>query len=748
MGSRRVGRSALLAVATGSVVLAASAPAGAVERKYELVTPFGSTANIRPDNSVAAPDGNHVCFVSPDPIVEGQTPVGGTSTLDAYCAHRSAGGWVTEWITQPAGAVAPGTHVGAAVKFVSLDGSRKAFLSDLKHVAGLPTTPASESELRDGYLREGSTTTLITGMRTGPGQDHKVPLGATPTLSHILFDHDGMAQVWTAGGPQVVSRDAGPAGGAPVPGHVPIGDRFMVGSFDFNDPGLALPGAISPDGSKIFFEATGDLVAAADDDGSGQDVYVRENATTTKLVSPRRASGGPAAGGNVWFAGASDSGDIVYLLSSGQLNDDPWTGAAGEKLYRYTISTNELKLVTGGLDQSSQFMDVPGLQVSRDGSSVFFVATLSGSDGRSLYVARGGTVTRIIGLAAGDVSDVYAGDGNRVGQRQHAAQGLRVSHNGAAAVFRAEADTPGTVGIYRWTAGSGLEVVSKDASGQKVPAQMSIWPKGQAYNPLSNGYYGLVMTDDAQTVFFETPSALVPADINGKWDVYEWRNGEISLVTTGTSGSDAHYFGSSADGGSVFFTTYDRVLPDWDTNAARDVYVARVDGGFSPPAPSSVGTPPAGVGPAGAVGLTGASAPATSTLRPTGPREQAPPKPASSGGEEDAAARPRARVRQARVSSSGTSARVRISVSTPGRLKVSLVQRGGRADGKRIASATRTLRRGGSVWVTLRLPKSVREALKRGERVRVSLSLTLSSRTGDDVDVTRRLTLGGGSGRR
>src|SRR5690606_27106303 len=99
--------------------------------------------------------------------------------------------------------------------------------------------------------------------------------------------------------------------------------------------------------------------------------------------------------------------------------------------------------------------------------------------------------------------------------------------------------------------------------------------------------------------------------------VYQWRDGRLTLISPGTGDHDAHYVGNSADGSTVFFATYERILPNQDTNHGRDLYAARVGGGFPDPAPSPVGAPPPASGPAGA-GAGGVVDPPTTAPQPPG----------------------------------------------------------------------------------------------------------------------------------
>jgi hypothetical protein len=87
--------------------------------------------------------------------------------------------------------------------------------------------------------------------------------------------------------------------------------------------------------------------------------------------------------------------------------------------------------------------------------------------------------------------------------------------------------------------------------------------------------------DDGR-VFFTSQAALVPQDTNGQDDVYEWENGEVHLVSSGTSDSPSILADASEDGSNVFFTTAQALVPE-DKDEIVDMYDARVDGGFPAP---------------------------------------------------------------------------------------------------------------------------------------------------------------------
>jgi hypothetical protein len=114
-------------------------------------------------------------------------------------------------------------------------------------------------------------------------------------------------------------------------------------------------------------------------------------------------------------------------------------------------------------------------------------------------------------------------------------------------------------------------------------------------------------------VFFDTPAALVPQDIDGEIppqterkeedlesalysrssDVYEWRangvdgcshvQGCLALISSGRGGYYVELLGTDPSGEDVFFATHESLVPS-DKDNAGDIYDARIDGGFPPPA--------------------------------------------------------------------------------------------------------------------------------------------------------------------
>jgi hypothetical protein len=236
------------------------------------------------------------------------------------------------------------------------------------------------------------------------------------------------------------------------------------------------------------------------------------------------------------------------------------------------------------------------------------------------------------------------------------------------------------------------------------------WVLGVAKRPLTAG---------DRVAFFGSKSRLVPEDSDDAYDVYEWRNGDLSLVSTGASGTDgAIYRGNDATGRNVYFATRDRL--SWqDHDAVADVYTARVGGGIAEPDPPAV----CGVLGGGCHG-GGASAVAVSpgSERPAGRDVSPGVRRRLVVGRIGAAARRRA-ARTGVI-------RLRVRTNAPGRVRAvaraRVRGRGGRLGVRRVGRDVVRAKRAGRVVVVLRLSRVARRELRGGRALGVRLGVSMA----------------------
>jgi hypothetical protein len=100
--------------------------------------------------------------------------------------------------------------------------------------------------------------------------------------------------------------------------------------------------------------------------------------------------------------------------------------------------------------------------------------------------------------------------------------------------------------------------------------------------------FKFAMSADGSTVAFITTEPLVARDVNQGLDIYGWRNGTVHLISDGVrtfqlSFSRPEVSGVDADGKNIFFAVVAPGLTGFEQDSLRNLYDARIDGGFLPP---------------------------------------------------------------------------------------------------------------------------------------------------------------------
>jgi hypothetical protein len=222
-----------------------------------------------------------------------------------------------------------------------------------------------------------------------------------------------------------------------------------------------------------------------------------------------------------------------------------------------------------------------------------------------------------------------------------------------------------------------------------------------------------------RVAFFQSRSRLVPEDTDSAYDVYQWRNGELSLLTPGDSLSDhgQMYKGNDVTGRNVYFATMDKM--SWqDFDSVLDVYTARTGGGIQEPAPPDLCVVLAG-------GCHGGGVP---------PLPVQPKTTSSAGSPQGDNASPGVR-KTLRVGTLSRTARRRaarrgvlpvpVRTSRPGLVRVLARAKIGKRT-RRVAGRKVRVREAGAVTVKLRLNRAAKRRLQRGRALRVTLRVASS----------------------
>jgi hypothetical protein len=400
--------------------------------------------------------------------------------------------------------------------------------------------------------------------------------------------------------------------------------------------GTAVFQTASGDGSRVFF--TDEARLTADSSASGQiggprDLYVFEVTSgpgeplagrLTDLSVDSEIGERDAVQGGV--IGASEDGSYVYFVANGLLGNAGEHGA--EK---------------GACNDSPHLEDKVGtvcnLYVEHfDGSSweaPVFIATLSGEDSPS-YEEYGGLpdLTARVSpngrwlafmsdrrLTGYDNLDVASGaPDEEVYVYDQATGGL------ACASCNPTGERPAGVFDPRFGSEPGTRALLVDVrgvwSGHWLAGSVPGWTPDEHNAALYQSRY---LSNNGR-LFFASADALVPADVNGVEDVYEWEpsgvggcapgiagasvvsvaqtggDGCVGLISAGTSSQESAFLDATATGGrdgegdegggEVFFLTTSELVPA-DIDGAYDLYTARECASSSPCLSESTSAPPA-----------------------------------------------------------------------------------------------------------------------------------------------------------
>jgi DNA-binding beta-propeller fold protein YncE len=665
--------------------------ASATARAYELVSPADKGGiNVSTTYSQASSDGNGFAFIGASAFAGSENPT--TAPLyPFYGALRTGTGWTSRALDPPQRQVGLRQRILGTLA-VSSDGT-KAVVISLSKLA--PGAVQGDSNI---YL-EDTATGAYTTMGTTPGTEFyhqaggpqgllNVYAGGTSDFSHVLFNGEGF--VFLPGAPPTALYEF-TNGQLRVASLQPDGSQFPAGALPDQQGTVRDHDAhrISDDGSHVFFDGPGGL-------------YLRLNGTHTELISvSQRSADPPGTTQGATFTGASSDGNVVFFQSV-DLTDDSAPGVA--TLYRYVLSSNTLTMI-GDMEQAPYF-----LQASADGAYAYFMTSTDPGGGASVpvydfYVWHSGTLRRLATLDSESFRTFNS---------------YRASANGRYLAFVTSATLTGAGDtstapaahqqLYRYDAQADkLVCVSCPADGSSPTSDAAI---GSPVAEFSHHFPSSVL-DDGRT-FFDTADQLASEDTNSVRDVYASDGDQATLISAGTGTADSTFLDTGADGRDAFFITKDRLVAA-DTDSQADLYDAREGGGLSgdSPDPTPVGCVDEGCRATG--GGPSSSPPTASEL--TTASSHTPKAPA------------KAKVSVLSASFRGTTLRLRLKASGPGRL---------RASGSKLVSVARGTVRAGTYTLEVTLTKKNRALRRAGHRVRAQIAVSFTPAFGSRV--TTKLT--------
>jgi len=536
---------------------------------------------------------------------------------------------------------------------------------------GTPCAPAvsEHANVKEGTLFGEQNCTLYGGTAAYCGPKF---VGATPELSHIVLQStlpltpnappagtggEGALYEWSDGALAPVSILPPGEGGNGI-----FGELGGKGGHDARH-------AISSDGSRVVFTAVN---AQGETALYVRDMLAGETGETIRLDVLQPGASSQSQPPEPAFQDASSDGSRVFFTDTEPLTEDSGASYQSPDLYECEIPLAgklECKLTDLtplGAGENAAHVQVAVIGASEDGSYVYFVADgvlapgaepgscesgFATSGTCNLYVNHDGKTTFIAGLSSEDVPDwanggselrvlsasvspngrwlAFLSDRNLTGydtadaRSGHADEEVYLydahANGGAGSLICASCDPSGArpVGREYGSVGENIPLVGAGKIWESTNWLAGDLPGWTAYENGETARRQSRYLSNSGRLFFNAFDALVPQDVNGTWDVYEYEppgvgscnaaqltysertGGCVGLISSGSSTEESAFLDASATGGrdaegdegggDVFFMTASQLAPA-DTDTSIDVYDAH-ECTSAEPCPPAASTP-------------------------------------------------------------------------------------------------------------------------------------------------------------
>lgn len=605
-------------------------------RQWELVTPPNKHGALiesgRPEGGViqAAANGEAIAYYASAPVT-GEEAGSRSPEQTSVLSRRGAAGWSTEdLMVQHDEGTGVALYKGTEYKTFSTNLTRGL----LEPYDFLKLTP--ETTEWTPYLRDNPTATLqplLTATDVLPGakfdpedadnlneayKNVKEFEAGNPELTHVVLRSQvpltanatgyGLYE-WFEGSLQLISILPG---ATETPATAPSTDALFARlSLYVGDRDLGRDiHAVSEDGTRVVF-------AGEDPTSREEHLYLRDLALKQTVQID---VGGESKRARFWAADANDS--KVFFSDEAALTP----GATSGNLYQCEVKVVS-EALTCELSDLSAGIDVEGvIGASEDGSYVYFVAESSNG---TIYVSHEGTTRPVatVGTLKGPSAAYFNVPGDIT---------MRVSPDGRYLAFMSTLSLTGYDNRDAVSGKSDTEVYLYDASTQElrcvscnptgarprgleihdyfgIPTQPindrsiyanGTWLSGSVPAWINNSgiaYNQPAYLSNGGRVFFNSSEALVPQDVNGLEDVYEYEpdgagscqagEGCVELISSGSSQEESIFMDASATGDDAFFLTAQPLVAK-DVDKAADIYDAHVCSEATPCISEPVSPPP------------------------------------------------------------------------------------------------------------------------------------------------------------
>jgi DNA-binding beta-propeller fold protein YncE len=645
-----------------------AATSGAEGRVYEQVTPVHKEGGEIDPNVAFQAEGNGNGFVFKTNNTLGGTATESSTFFARYASLRTPTGWTGAQALDP-----PVRTEGEILTYPTL-----AVSGDFTHaLVASPEVlaPGAISGAGNLYIRDLGTSQFTLVGTTGIQGTVNELIGLGPANKYMGGAPDFSWVVFTVGPPLLPGAKPNSlyrwsaASGLSVESVLPDGSQ--VG--EIGRSGAETPPVIhrvSEDGSEVFFSTT---------EAGEEGVYMRAGGHTTALTVSQ-VPGDPATPLPGAIMGAGANGEYVVFIS-GRLTSDAPSGSNVD-IYRYDVRSGQLQYL--GLQLQERFM------VSDDGQAVYV------DYGAEWRVSYHGVVSSI--------------------PQPGASWSFFASPDGRYFAFGGEGEG-GTEQIYLYDAEAHTAACASCAPAGEPSSYGAGLPSTET--SISNRVPRAV--NDKGQVFFDTATKLVPADVNGRLDVYVYQAGRVRLISPGDGPFDAVFADSSEDGSDVFFSTgQSRVGQDQD--GVNDIYDARIGGGIAQQ--SAVEKPNCPGNECAEFSIPKADSAQIASESLT--------LPAASSGSQASAVRRKPTVTVAKVAAGSESVRFSLRVSEKGRIRVS---------GSSLTTTVWTVKKSGTYTLVVPLSAKAKAARRAHHKLKVKAKVLLTGSSGSATATISR-TLG------
>jgi hypothetical protein len=382
--------------------------------------------------------------------------------------------------------------------------------------------------------------------------------------------------------------------------------------------------AVASDGSRVLFVSGGDLfdrlnAFVPQSPVAGGMCTVAEDGCTVEIDSKQAGATGASGGGK--FSWASADGSRIFFIDCSRLTKEATAVSSegcedeeeyapgrqrpvltGNDLYEYDLDApvgERLK----DLSVDHRVGDVLGADVqgvsgvSDDGSVVYFVAEGVLSEAANSYGERAVSGVPNLYVTREGGAPMFIATLDEPADWQEPVHVARVTSSGEFMAFNSFEPPPGYDNTDLYTGAADSEIFRYDLATNSLDCVScnpnGSQPTGFARLPIpvadnwNNGFPfaqpGRLQNDLSESgqVFFSTSNKLLPGAVNGLSNVYEWEDGKVYLISSGTGDGSSYFYEASPDGSNVFFIT-SQELPSGRPSPEFAVYDARVGGGFEP----------------------------------------------------------------------------------------------------------------------------------------------------------------------